>query len=362
MKNKINKRLLLRAFSATLIIILFIACGFDLLTDHGAYFDDEYKDIKSSVINNTSSVKAGEYANFTFYVKAIANEEKTDKLIIAFQAPKSWTEGKNAEVTWELWNDIGVLRPMELLTTSPKNKPGLTWDQALLNTVGGRTQNVLDDMQWYAFQAKDSWTIYNNINLYIKVRIKVKTGPDNLRVKVGFFVNHADDGLGSDEDRWKVIWGDCFDVTDGEGDVIDFCEYHFNQVSPGTATQNDILTFKYVGDYYTNDLMGEVNNVYMNAVAVTDKGNTYKMDEISEKTKMKKDSEYGLTYSKTFWSEAYFNVPQGETITSIKYYFVNGDKTKYVSDYDEQHKTDATQNPGGGVKPIEPFVYNLICK
>lgn len=362
MKNKLNKRLLLKALSITIIVIIFVACGFELLNDHGSYFDDEYKNIKSPVVYNTSSVKAGEYANFTFYVKALANEEKTDKLIIAFQVPKSWTEAKNAEVTWELWNDIGELRPMELLSTSPKNKPGLTWDQALLNTVGGRTTNVLDDMQWYAFQAKSSWTIYNQIDLFIKVRIKVKTGPDNLRAKIGFFVNHADDGLGTDEDRWKVIWGDCFDVTDGEGDIIDFCEYHFNRASPGMATQNDILTFEYIGDYYTNDLMTEENNIYINAKAITDKGNTYTVDEISDKTKMKKSSEYGIAYSKTFWSEAYFNIPEGETITSIKYYFTNSDKTKYVSDYDEQHKDEVAQNPNQPGKPIEPFIYNFICK
>ena len=361
MKFKPNVQKIVRYLSAIIITVLFVACGFQLLSDHGLYFDDEYKNINSPVVYNTSSVSAGEYANFTFYVKAEANEDKTDKLVIAFQVPKSWTEAQNAEVTWELWNDIGTLRPMDLLTTSPKNQPGLTWDQALNNVVGGRTENVLDDMQWYAFQARDSWTIYNNIHLYLKIRIKVKTGPDNLRAKIGFFVNHADDGLGTDEDRWKVIWGDCFDVTDGEGDIIDFCEYHFNQGTPGSATQNDILTFRFIGDYYTNDLMTEENNIYMNAVAFTSNGNSYTIDEISEKTKMKRDSEYGIMYSLTFWPEAYFNIPSGETITSIKYYFTNDDGTKYVSDYDEQHKEDPVP-PSGPNKDIEPFTYNFVCK
>ncbi len=361
MKYKLNKQKVVRFLVIIAIAIVSIACGFQLLNDHGTYFDDEFKNVNSAVVYNTNSVQAGEYANFTFYVKAEANEEKTDKLIVAIQVPKSWTEASKAEVTWELWNDIGQLRPMELITASPKNNPGLTWDQALLNKVGSRTENVLDDMQWFAFQAKDSWTIYNNIHLYIKVRFKVKTGPDNLRAKIGFFVNHADDGLGTDEDRWKVQWGDCFEVTDGEGDITDFCEYHFNQGTPGSATENDILTFKYIGDYYKNDLMTEVNNVYLNATAKTDAGTTYQISDISDKTKMMKDSEYGLTYSKTFWPKAYFAIPDGETIKSIEYYFTNSDGTKYVSDYDEQHKNDPVPPTGPG-KQIEPFKYNFVCK
>lgn len=361
MKYTINKQSIVRLLSVTLIAIVFIACGFQLLSDHGTYFDDEFKNINSPVVYAKNSVKAGEEAEFIFYVKAEANEDKTDKLIVAFQVPKSWTDAKNATVTWELWNDIGTEREMDLLSTSPKNQPGLTWDQALLNKVGSRTENVLDDMQWYAFQAKDSWTIHNNIHLYIKVRFKVKTGPDNLRAKIGFFVNHADDGLGTDEDRWKVQWGSCFEVTDGEGDVIDFCEYHFNQATPGTATDNDILTFKYVGDYYKNDLMTEVNNIYFNATATTDKGNTYRVNEISDKTKMMKESVYGITYSKTFWPKAFFNIPDGETVKSIQYYFTNNDGTKYISDYDEQHKNDEVPPTGSG-KEIEPFKYNFICK
>lgn len=362
MKNKLNTRFLLKTLGIAMVVFIAVSCGFELLSDHGNYFDDEYKDNPSPVINNTNSVKAGEYANFTFYVKAMANEDKTDKLIVAFQFPKSWSEAKNAEVTWELWNDLGELRPMEYLATSPKNRPGLSWDQALLNAVGGRTTNVLDDMQWYAFQAKDSWTIYNNIHLYIKVRVKVKTGSDNLRAKVGFFVNHADDGLSTDEERWKVQWGDCFEVTDGEGEIIDFCEYHFNRVAPGAATQNDILTFEYIGDYYANDLMSETNDVYLNATAYTDKGNSYTIDEISDKTKMTKASEYGITYNKTLWSEAFFNISSDEIITSISYYFTNSDKSKYVSDYDEQNKENAEQNINLPGKPIIPFIYNFICK
>jgi hypothetical protein len=252
---------------------------------------------------------------------------------------------------------------------SPTNKQGMSWDIALLSTVGGRNPNVLDDTQWVAFQADNSWTINNGGNdftLFVKIKIKIKTGPDNLRAKIGFFVNYDNDGLGTEEDRWKVMWGDCFEVINGEGaEPIDFCQYHFYQATPGNASQNDILTFRYIGDYYNNQLIDE-KDIYLNAKAYTIEGNTYTVNEISDETKLIKDSQWGVMWSKTLWPEGFFNIPAGETIDRIEYYFTNKDASLYVSKYDDDVVRDA--NPGYEeelVRPgrqIMPFMYYFVCK
>jgi hypothetical protein len=261
--------------------------------------------------------------------------------------------------------------------TSPAHKPGLTWDQALLNKFGGENPNVLDDTQWVAFVSDDAETINNGGNdftLFIKVRIKIKTGPDNLRAKIGFFVNYESDGLSEFDpndnqvgpDHYKAMWGDCFEVTDGEGaEPIDFCQYHFNQTTPGNATQNDILTFRYIGDYYNNQLIDETD-IYLNAKAYTVEGNIYEVDEISEKTKLMKDSQWGVMWGKTIWSEGFFGIPAGETIDRIEYYFTNGDGTLYVSKYDDDAVREAEPGfedelvrPG---RPVVPFMYYFVCK
>jgi hypothetical protein len=353
-----------------LVMLLLVACGIAWYENHGEIFKDEYQTNDSPIIYTTSSVQAGDYADFIMYIKCASNQDEIHKLIIAFNVPKTWTDAKDAIVTWENNEDLGTQRKLSLIPegTSPKNKPGLSWNEALLNNFGGQNPNVLDDTQWFTFIADDQWPIYNGGNaftLFVKVRIRVKTGPDNLRAKIGFFANYDGDGLSTDGDRWKVMWGDCFEVTDGEGDVIDFCDYHFSLATPGQATQNDIITFKYIGDYYTNALMDE-SNIYLNATAYTVEGNIYTINEISEKTRMKKESEWGAIYSLTFWSEALFNVPANETITSIRYYFTNADGSKYVSDYDEQNKLTPSGDPNPAIlvpgRPINPFIYNFVCK
>jgi hypothetical protein len=381
MKFKLkNKILVYRISGCVLILALFISCGIEWYKDHGNIFNDEYKDNNSAIIYKTNSVKAGEDAEFIMYIKCASNNDnRQEKLIVAVNVPKVWTDARNAEITWENSDDLGVERKMSPIPdgTSPKSKPGLTWNQALLNKFGGENPNVLDDMQWVAFQADESWTINNGGNeftLFVKIKIKIKTGPDNLRAKIGFFANYESDGLSEfnadsnqvGPDHWKVDWGDCFEVTDGEGvEPIDFCQYHFNQVTPGNATQNDFLTFRYIGDYYNNQLIDE-SDIYLNAVATTAEGHTYTVDEISGKTKLAKDSQWGVMWSTTVWPEGFFGVPANETITQIAYYFTNGDGSLYVSKYDDEQVRDA--NPGfedemvRPGRPITPFMYSFVCK
>lgn len=373
MKLKLkNKILIYKILGCLLVLIIFISCGIAWYENHGDVFKDEYQNNNSPIIYKTSSVKAGEYAEYIMYVKCASNyDNETHRLIVALNVPKVWTEAKSAILTWENNEDLGTEYKMSPIPegTSPKSQPGLTWSQTLLNAVGGRNPNILDDTQWVAFQADDPWTIFNGSNaytLFVKVRIKIKTGPDNLRAKIGFFVNYDGDGMGTDEDRWKVMWGDCFDVTDGEGaEPIDFCQYHFYQATPGNATQNDILTFKYIGDYYNNPLIDETD-IYLNAKAYTAEGNTYTVNEISDKTKLVKDSQWGVMWSRTVWPEGYFSVPSNETITRIEYYFTNKDGSLYVSKYDD--KVAGAMEPGYEEelvrpgRPIEPFIYYFVCK
>jgi hypothetical protein len=372
MKINFNKKWIYRLTSGLLIFLICISCGIAWYENHGEIFKDEYQNDNSPIIYKTNSVSAGEDAEFIMYVKCASNyDNETHRLIVAVNVPKVWTEARNAIITWENNEDMGVERTMSPIAegASPKNKPGLSWDQALLNTVGGRNPNILDDMQWIAFQADDPWSVHNGGNaytLFLKIRIKIKTGPDNLRAKIGFFANYDGDGLGGDEDHWKVMWGDCFEVTDGEGaEPIDFCQYHFNQATPGNATQSDIITFKYIGDYYVNPLISE-SDIYLNAKAYTVEGNTYTVNEISDKTKLRKDSKWEVMWSATVWPEGFFGVPANETIDRIEYYFTNSDGTLYVSKYDDDVVRDAEPGyeeelvrPG---RPVTPFVYYFVCK
>jgi len=361
MKLKLNKQLIFGLFSAA-IILLFGSCGFQW----GWWIDDHNQrpDIEP-IVFDSYSVQAGEDVNVALNFTAHTNESNTNKIIIAVQVPKVWNPREDGviQITYEnVTADPGVYKDMEIipLGTSPVSKSGLTWEQFLLNRFGGDDPNVLDDMQWVAFISKESYTL-DNTRWHYTARIKVKTGPENVKTKLGFCIYSENEG-GREWDGdylfYQIDWGDCLEVSGGEGDIVDFCELHFNQHTPGMANQNDIMTFRYIGDIATNDLMN-AGEVFLNSVAITTDGRRIEINEKTDKTKLMKESEFGLTYSKTFWPEEYYGITSSEKISRIEYYFTNRDGDKYVSLYDDIYKDEPEENPTWTEKPINPFIFNF---
>ena len=79
----------------------------------------------------------------------------------------------------------------------------MTWSDALMAKYGVGV-NVLNDMEWVAFQTDKIYSIKNHDNPTFNISFKCKTGPKNLKARIGFFINHSDDGLSSNEDHYKV--------------------------------------------------------------------------------------------------------------------------------------------------------------
>lgn len=279
------------------------------------------------------TVKAGELATFTMKVRVeSAATVNDDRLIVAFLVPKIWKAAQNTKVTLisTLYPDSE--RKMSLIPagTLPKNGGGLTWEAALRNKYGFGP-NVLDDMEWLVYWSDDIETVYLRENFSANVKIVTRTGPENMKVKLGFFVNHTDDGLGGDDKHYKVAYTDCFQVTDGSGITMDFCEPHFNMFQPLNATKDDIVTIKFQGGIAPNALDG-VDDVYLCATAYTNTGKAYTVADKGDISKMKKDTHNNKTFSLSIWMGDYFKIPQEESITRIEYYFSNKDGSKIVQE------------------------------
>lgn len=294
-------------------------------------------------------VSAGEFATFKMNVRIEPGEAHSGvRLVIGYLVPKSWKAVQNTTVTYTSNIEPGVIKTMSLVPegTLPKNGNGLTWEAALKNRfkVG---PNVLEDMQWIAYWSDEVYSVNNGEKLRAEVSIKTKTGPDNMRVKLGFFVNHTDDGINS-TDQWKVSYTNCFEVVGGEGDVVDFCELHFNSAQPAGATKDDILTFRFQGDIAQN-ILEDATEIYLCATAFTDNGKAYTVCNLDEKSKMLKENEFGNTYSLTFWPAGYFGIPADESISSIQYSFMNQDGSAEL----KQVLDDLSEIP---------FLYTFSCK
>jgi hypothetical protein len=282
-------------------------------------------------VDYESTLTAGEEATFTVNMHIEGWGTNGTSLIFSFLAPKSWNAAANTTVTYTETYNPGVVQTMSLLPveTAPSKQPGKTWAAALRDEYGVGP-NVLDDMEWVTFQGNVSYVIADNDNQSAIIKVVTRVGPDNMRVKLGFYVDHSANGMGDNingNDSHAVYYTDCIEVMDGEGELIDFCELHFNLVVPPNATKNDILTIKFQGDIETNDLDG-INEIYLVSKATTNSGNEYEVNEKTAKTRMVNES--GKTYSLTFWAANYFGIPENEEILRIDYYFTNLDGNRWV--------------------------------
>lgn len=306
-------------------------------------------------------VKAGEVATFTVKGHIDAAEEQTRRFLVAILVPKSWNARENTTVTYvaDGVEDGVTSLPMSPVDTKlvPKNAT-VPWSELLMATYGV-SNNVLNDMEWVAFRTDKLYPIKNHDYANITITLKCKAGPKNLRFKPAFFINFAEDDFPGDDKYKKYSPGEqCFDVVEGDGGVTDFCAFHFNKVEPLAALQNDFVTFTFLGDIYTNDLVN-ADAVYMEAKAYTDNGKVYTVDEKNEKTLMvKEDRTFSHIYNLTIWPAGFFGIPEGEIITRIDYIFTNADGTVNITGTDDEIAAE-----GGEVEGEEkPFTCELVCE
>ena len=296
-------------------------------------------DVKQPQGDGTMAAKinAGEIATCVMngHIEVAGDQvQYDDRLIFAILVPKAWKLlENNPQVTYrttvlETWETVSTMSPIPD-TQSPKNMQGYTWPDALMERFGVGT-NVLNDMEWVAFKSDKGYHLNNGDKPYFEVTVKCYVGMQNLRARLGFFINRDDDGLSQDDRYFKASFSDPFTVENGTGTYIDFCTYHYNAVEPLESNQNDFITFSFIGSAHINDLSA-TGEVYFNAVAHTDAGNTYEVMARDASTLMKRENSYSSTYKKTIWPAGYFGIPEGETITKIEYQFVNADGTIVIN-------------------------------
>lgn len=351
MKRKNVLKLLYVLFTAMLGIIVFACIYIDKVTVKQKLADG----------SEVSWVKAGEVATFTVEGNIDGAEDRTgEHFVIAMLAPKSWNIRQNAILTYRCnvlssWENTYTMTAIPE-SEQPKNQPGLSWSKALMGRYGVGP-NVLNDMEWVAFKTDDLWDFKNGMKPKYEITVKCKTGMQNLRVKLGFFVNIMSDGLGHDDRYYKCVFSDdCFEVVEGNGGVIDFCQLHSSTVEPLAALQDDFVTFTFQGGVNSNKLVDE-EEIFMEAIAHTEAGKTYPVTERSGKTLMRKDGTFGYTYSLTIWPVDFFGIPEGETIVQIDYLFTNRDGSVTITESDDQ--AAGTGHPAQ--EPKVPFAFYPGC-
>ena len=314
---------------------------------------------------------AGTEATFTMegHINSQADVSNTN-FVIAILAPKTWNVAKYAKVTYkcDLAEDRDQIMTMSLMPSNalPKNGNGLTWTECL-NQTYGVGPNVLDDMEWVVFQTDIAHTIHNGDKPQYTIWIKTRMGDENLKCRLGFFVNHTDDGFSGGGDHKKVLFSDCFEVVNGTGAVTDYCSNHLNRLSPLLSLQDDFLTFSFIGSVADQSHLpgaeipfynAEVP-VYFQAKAYGASGEVYEVNEKSEKTLMPVEDESTKTCSITFWPAGFFNVPDGEQLVRIEYFFTNKEGSIIIGQDTDDHL--GLGKPAPDPNSRLPFVYTFQC-
>ncbi len=297
-------------------------------------------------IDQPLTSKAGEELTIVMHNRIdVADGGRSNvRLIIGFLAPKSWAAATNTTITFTTTSyGDGKMVPVPS-TVSPGS--GKTWPDALKDRFGMGGNYRTDEMEWVVFWTEQAYNVPQGVKENIDVTIKTIPGMQNLQFKTGYFLGTSSEGLSDvfgSNNVYKSMFKDCFTITDGEGDLIDFCNPQIAAVTPGMATDNDFLTLSFDPDVVPTALDG-VGDIYLCAKGFTTGGQELDACAQTDATKLKAYT--GNKSAITFWPRAFFNLQEGQTLEKIEYFFTDGTGTVKV----------------GYSNTAAPFVYTFKCQ
>lgn len=289
-----------------------------------------YCHIKIASVNMPATAKVGDVVPITLNLDISCNSGGTDNLVLGVLMPKGWkgTQNMTATYTSSKGNGNMVLTPT---STAAPHGNGLNW-QDYMKTTFGTAGNLIDDVEWVVMQTDLPITYANGDKITGNINIKLKVGADDnpTLVKLAYVVANTtngftsdtfiDGGYGATAEYYNEYIGDCFSVTGGTGDLVDFCNPQLTTINPPKSTDNDFVTLTFNSNVTPTGLAGSTE-VYLCATGITSDGKTITVCDKTPKTLMKQTG--AGVYQITFWPKSFFGVSGAQTVTSMTYYLTN---------------------------------------
>lgn len=287
---------------------------------------------------------AGEEVTIVFRPKITPNSaagvESNVRLVVGFLTPKGWNAGVNTTMSYTSNMGNGTMSRVPAGRTPSESS--LEWPAAMMDKagIGG---NLIKDMEWVAFWTDQTYNIGGSSPVInINVTIKTKPGPQNMRVQLGYFTASTTLHINS-ASQWSVIFGDPFEVTDGEGPLIDYTSPQLAAIDPLKNTDNDFITITFDGSIIPTPL-DNAQEVFLCATGYTADDTAFEVCGPAETSKMRSigDRQWQID----LWPRLYFGLPEGQTLQRMEYTFkdITGDS--------------AVVDEGSGM----PFVYLFGCE
>ncbi len=315
-----------------LIILIFIAadCGIDDIT-----------------LTVPASGNANEVSTFIIHSGAKPRIEgegnsHTTQLVTGIMVPKSWNARQNGTVSFTSPKGGGVM--MIIPDSEAEASSGLSWHEAAKRMFGIGT-NLIDDFEWIVYRSTQTYTFVNNEDINFDIKFDIKLGPENMLVKLGFYVGSSVQNLRADDQDYKrFAFSDAFEVQNGEGDLIDFVNPQLSKIEPVKSSDNDILTFTFDSGV-TSTVLDNTTDIYVCAKGYDKDGQMVaEICEQNERTKLK--SIGGKRFRLDTWPKALFNLSNAISLSRIEYYY-----------------TDATgANRVGYGNTSDPFPFTFKCE
>jgi len=266
----------------------------------------------------------------------------TTQLLAGIMVPKSWNARANAVLTFTSPKGNGTMRMIPDSEIEPVS--GVSWHQAAKNMFG-IGPNLVDDFEWIVYRSTQSYTFRNNEDISFDVNVECNVGEENMLVRLGFYVGSSIENLRpEDTDYKKVAFSRVFEVTGGEGDLIDFVNPQLATVQPVRSLDNDIITLTFdAGVAHT--VLDNQDAIYVTIQCFDEDGQL--LAEVNEQTdKTRLTSIGGKRFLLDFWPRKYFNLERNQRIARLEYFCTDASGTQRVG----YGNTEA------------PFTYTFRCQ
>lgn len=277
----------------------------------------------------------------TVRVKLVTETDDISKMVFAVLAPKSWHLSTNADLTLTTsgyasqgFSEVTGEKMILMESTDKEPTTDSAWPSAYQSKIGvmGNTGPV----EWTVFHSQTTFTINDNVSkdpIYGTIKIRLKTGPDNIKFFMGFGfcgmhygLNDGGEGRYKANEKTKVL-----QVTGGSGASLDYTVLNYVSTIPSVFRYGDIFSVNFSSVVGTTEtpLKGE-EKVYMCGKAVLSDGSEVVVDTPSQSNLMTKTSD--LTYQKYIFPKQFFGLPASAVIEKLFFYFTNADKSVVFTD------------------------------
>lgn len=267
----------------------------------------------------------------------------TTRLIVGVMVPKSWNMRANGSL--RLQSTKGNEATMQLVPESEAEPvSGLKWPEAAKRGFG-IGPNLFDDFEWVIYRTNRAYTFVNGENIDFKVHVSAKLGPENMLVKLGFYLGSTKENLDLANTNFvKFAFSNAFEVKNGVGEIIDFVNPQLSKIEPVKSQDNDLVTFTFESGV-TEHVLSNNEELYLCATAY-DQNNLMIGQTCERSAKTKLSAIGGKRYRIDLWPRGFFNIAADKTISRIEY-----------------HYTDVTGTLKVGYgNTADPFKFNFKCQ